>query len=107
MQGLLVVGSSVAGGDGSSLQVLIGGVAVSQAGLRSWWLAGLFFFFFLKDFSSSVNTFEHFEDCHLHSSAGLCFRIFVSVFSKAGAGKKLASEPIAWCFILLLHEHSA
>lgn len=64
-------------------------------------------FFFLKDFSSSVNTFEHFEDCHLHSSAGLCFRIFVSVFSKAGAGKKLASEPIAWCFILLLHEHSA
>lgn len=65
------------------------------------------FFFFLKDFSSSVNTFEHFEDCHLHSSAGLCFRIFVSVFSKAGAGKKLASEPIAWCFILLLHEHSA
>lgn len=105
MQGLLVVGSSVAGGDGSSLQVLTGGVAVSQAGLRSWWLTGLFFF--LKDFSSSVNTFEHFEDCHLHSSAGLCFRIFVSVFSKAGAGKKLASEPIAWCFILLLHEHSA
>lgn len=45
MQGLLVVGSSVAGGDGSSLQVLTGGVAVSQAGLRSWWLTGLFFFF--------------------------------------------------------------
>lgn len=44
MQGLLVVGSSVAGGDGSSLQVLTGGVAVSQAGLRSWWLTGLFFF---------------------------------------------------------------
>lgn len=44
MQGLLVVGCSVAGGDGSSLQVLIGGVAVSQAGLRSWWLTGLFFF---------------------------------------------------------------
>lgn len=103
MQGLLVVGCSVAGGDGSSLQVLTGGVAVSQAGLRSWWLAGRF----LKDFSSSVNTFEHFEDWHLHSSAGLCFRIFVSVFSKAGAGKKLASEPIAWCFILLPHEHSA
>lgn len=92
MQGGMVVGCGVARGEGSSLEFSQVEWLCRLPGLRGWWLAGLFFF--LKDFSSSVNTFElRILSTYWHLNIkfrrelvrhGLCFGVFVSVSSTAG-----------------------
>lgn len=92
MQELLVVGCS----DGSSLRVLTGGMALFQ---RQASEAGGSLDFFLRIFLLALTVLNILNIGIYTGRAelrwelvrpGLCFRVFVSVFSKAGAGKKLA-----------------